>query len=60
MVLLKACMDFCAKHKVVPSIKIITADELEEVFMALQSKNDQVTINSSQKHLLMQILCIYH
>jgi len=36
------CMDFCAKHQIVPKTKLIKAAELDEVFEALEKGNDQV------------------
>merc|ERR1711935_872203 len=37
------CLDFCAEKEIQPSIEIITANRLEEVFEKLMGKNDQVT-----------------
>jgi len=36
------CMDFCAKHKIVPNIKLVKVDELDQVYATLMGKNDQV------------------
>ena len=39
---LQDCMDFCAKHKIVPNIKLVKVDELDQVYATLMGKNDQV------------------
>jgi len=39
------CIDFCAKHKIVPKIKIVTAAELSGVYKDLQTKNDSIVRN---------------
>ena len=36
------CIDFCAKHSIIPSIKLVTAAQLSQVFTDLQSKNDSI------------------
>jgi len=36
------CMDFCAKHNILPDTKVIKADELESVYEALSNKNDSI------------------
>jgi len=36
------CMDFCAKHNIIPKTKLIKATELDNVYEILQKKNDQV------------------
>lgn len=36
------CMDFCAKHGIVPATKLVKADQIEEVFKSLETKNDQI------------------
>lgn len=36
------CMDFCAKHNIVPKTKLIDASELDDVFAQLEKKNDQI------------------
>ena len=40
--LLQECMDFCAEHNIVPKVELIKADRLDEVYTALQAKNDGV------------------
>ena len=35
-------MDFCAEHNIVPKVELIKADRLDEVYTALQAKNDGV------------------
>ena len=42
--ILQECIDFCAEHKIIPKIKIVTADELEAVYEELNNKNDSVKI----------------
>lgn len=39
------CIDFCSEHKIVPSIKLVTAQDLESVYTQLQSKNDSIVRN---------------
>merc|ERR1711973_620451 len=36
------CMDFCAKHNIIPKTKLIKATELDNVYEVIQKKNDQV------------------
>ena len=36
------CMDFCAKHKILPTTKLIKASELDGVYETLRGKNDQI------------------
>jgi len=36
------CIDFCAKHNILPTTQLITADKLDEVYKTLQEKNDLV------------------
>lgn len=36
------CMDFCAKHKIVPEIKLVKGEELDQVYESLGKKNDQI------------------
>jgi len=36
------CMDFCAKHRILPNIQLIKASELDGVYKTLHSKNDQI------------------
>jgi len=36
------CMDFCAKHNIIPDTKVIKADELDSVYTALSQKNDSI------------------
>ena len=35
-------MDFCAKHNIIPAIKVIKASELDEAYTVLEQKNDQI------------------
>jgi D-arabinose 1-dehydrogenase-like Zn-dependent alcohol dehydrogenase len=35
-------MDFCAQHNIVPMVKLIKADQLDDVYAALEKKNDGV------------------
>jgi len=39
------CIDFCSEHKILPSIKIVTAQDLGSVYTQLQSKNDSIVRN---------------
>ncbi len=39
---LQECMDFCAQHNIVPMVKLIKADQLDDVYAALEKKNDGV------------------
>merc|ERR1712106_200506 len=39
------CIDFCAKHQIIPKIKIVTAAELSGVYKDLQTKNDSIVRN---------------
>jgi len=36
------CMDFCAKHKIIPKIELVKADQLDAVYESLAKKNDQI------------------
>jgi len=36
------CMEFCAAHKIVPKIELVTAGQLDSVYESLARKNDQV------------------
>lgn len=36
------CMDFCTKHAIYPATKVVTADQLDEVYHTLENKNDQI------------------
>ncbi len=36
-------MDFCTKHKILPETKLITQDDLPEVYDKLAGKNDSIT-----------------
>jgi len=36
------CMDFCSQHNIVPQVEIIKASQLDEVYEALEKKNDGV------------------
>jgi len=36
------CIDFCAKHNIVPITKVVTADQLDEVYKQLNMKNDSI------------------
>ena len=35
-------MDFCAAHNIVPKVELITASQLDDVYAALEKKNDGV------------------
>ena len=35
-------IDFCHEHKIVPKIKLITADQLDQTFQDLANKNDSI------------------
>ena len=35
-------MDFCAEHNIVPKVKLITAAELDDVYVNLAQKNDSI------------------
>ena len=39
------CIDFCAKHNIVPKTKLVTAAELDRVYVELASKNDTIIRN---------------
>jgi len=39
------CIDFCHKHNIVPKIKVVTANDLGEVYKELTSKNDSIIRN---------------
>ncbi len=39
---LQECMDFCAQHNIVPTVELIKADQLDDVYAALEKKNDGV------------------
>merc|ERR1719244_2298918 len=39
------CIDFCHKHNIVPKIKMVTCDELDELYKALEGKNDSIIRN---------------
>ena len=36
------CVDFCAKHNILPKTKLVKATELDGVYSSLEQKNDQV------------------
>ena len=36
------CINFCHKHKILPNIKLVKWNELDEVYESLQKKNDSV------------------
>ncbi len=36
------CIDFCNKHNVVPEYKLITYDQLPQVYDTLNGKNDSI------------------
>ena len=42
MVNTQRVIDFCAKHNIVPSIKLIKDTDLDRVYEELSSKNDSV------------------
>jgi len=37
------CMDFCAEHNIIAETKVVKADELDSVYIALSQKNDSIT-----------------
>ena len=39
------CIDFCAKHNIVPSIKKVTVKDIEGVYKQLSAKNDAIVRN---------------
>jgi len=39
------CIDFCAKHKIIPITKIVKATDLGEVYKQLSEKNDTIIRN---------------
>ena len=39
------CIDFCAKHNIVPSIKKVTVKDIEGVYKQLSAKNDAIIRN---------------
>lgn len=39
------CIDFCHRHNIVPKIKVVTANDLGEVYKELASKNDSIIRN---------------
>ncbi len=39
---LQECMDFCAEHNIVPTVELIKANQLDDVYAALEKKNDGV------------------
>lgn len=39
------CIDFCAKHNIIPSIKKVTVKDIEEVYKQLSAKNDAIIRN---------------
>ena len=45
MVETQECIDFCAKHNIVPSIKKVTAEDIEGVYKQLSAKNDAIIRN---------------
>lgn len=36
-------IDFCAEHKIIPDTKLVTGDQVDEVFKVLKEKNDGIT-----------------
>ena len=36
------CIDFCHKHNIVPKIKIVTCDELDDLYKVMEGKNDSI------------------
>ena len=45
MVETQECIDFCAKHNIVPSIKKVTVKDIEGVYKQLSAKNDAIIRN---------------
>jgi len=39
------CIDFCHKHDIIPKIKIVTCNDLDEVYTSLSNKNDSIIRN---------------
>lgn len=39
------CIDFCHKHNIVPKIKIVTCDELDDLYKVMEGKNDSIIRN---------------
>jgi len=39
------CIDFCAKHNIVPKIKVVKSTDLDDVYKQLASKNDSIIRN---------------
>ena len=39
------CIDFCHKHNIVPKIKLVTSNDLDNVYKELASKNDSIIRN---------------
>jgi len=39
------CIDFCHKHNIVPKTKLVTADQLDNVYEVLNTKNDSIVRN---------------
>ena len=39
------CIDFCAKHRILPKTRLVTAGQLDEVYRQLGNKNDEVIRN---------------
>merc|ERR1712098_416943 len=37
------CIDFCHKHDIIPQIKIVTCNDLDEVYTSLSNKNDSIS-----------------
>ena len=45
MVETQECIDFCAKHNIVPKINIVKANQLDAVYQQLLGKNDAIIRN---------------
>ena len=45
MVETQECIDFCAKHNIVPTIKKVTVKDIEGVYKQLTAKNDAIIRN---------------
>ena len=54
--MLQRVIDFCHEHKIVPRIKMVTANDLDRVYDELNKKND--TILRSQTYDTIYIISI--
>ena len=49
------CIDFCHKHNIVPKIKVVTANDLGEVYKELASKNDSIIRYNINEKIMVQM-----